>query len=103
MRVPFRNIVYIGDSDTDIPSMKLVNTYGGHAIGVYNPVTGNKEKVYRMMRDNRIRYFVPADYRKGQQLEQLIQTIIDKTAAYEKLEALHIDGLKEMKDKNKSK
>ena len=24
MRVPFRNIVYIGDSDTDIPSMKLV-------------------------------------------------------------------------------
>ena len=103
MRVPFRNIVYIGDSDTDIPSMKLVNTYGGHAIGVYNPVTGNKEKVYRMMRDNRIRYFAPADYRKGQQLEQLIQTIIDKTAAYEKLEALHIDGLKEMKDKNKSK
>ena len=97
MRVPFRNIVYIGDSDTDIPSMKLVNTYGGHAIGVYNPVTGNKEKVYRMMRDNRIRYFAPADYRKGQQLEQLIQTIIDKTAAYEKLEALHIDGLKEMK------
>ena len=82
---------------TDIPSMKLVNTYGGHAIGVYNPVTGNKEKVYRMMRDNRIRYFAPADYRKGQQLEQLIQTIIDKTAAYEKLEALHIDGLKEMK------
>ena len=45
MRVPFRNIVYIGDSDTDIPSMKLVNTYRGHAIGVYNPVTGNKEKV----------------------------------------------------------
>ena len=56
-----------------------------------------------MMRDNRIRYFAPADYRKGQQLEQLIHTIIEKTAAYEKLEALHIDGLKEMKDKNKSK
>ena len=29
IRVPFRNIVYIGDSDTDIPCMKLVNTYGG--------------------------------------------------------------------------
>lgn len=25
MRVPFRNMVYIGDSDTDIPCMKLVN------------------------------------------------------------------------------
>ena len=97
MRVPFRNIVYIGDSDTDIPSMKLVKTYRGHAIGVYNPVTGNKEKLYSIMRYKRKRYFAPQDYRKGQQLEQLIQTIIDKTAAYEKLEALHIDGLKEMK------
>ena len=34
IRVPFRNMVYIGDSDTDIPCMKLVNTYGGHSIGV---------------------------------------------------------------------
>ena len=40
IRVPFRNMVYIGDSDTDIPCMKLVNTYGGHSIGVYNPDTG---------------------------------------------------------------
>ena len=37
IRVPFRNIVYIGDSDTDIPCMKLVNSYGGHSIGVYDP------------------------------------------------------------------
>ena len=35
IRVPFRNIVYIGDSDTDIPCMKLVNSNGGHSKGVY--------------------------------------------------------------------
>lgn len=35
--VPFRNIVYIGDSDTDIPCMKLVNSKGGYSIGVYDP------------------------------------------------------------------
>ena len=29
IRVPFRNMIYIGDSDTDIPCMELVNTYGG--------------------------------------------------------------------------
>ena len=28
IRVPFRNMIYIGDSDTDIPCMKLVTTYG---------------------------------------------------------------------------
>jgi len=32
IRVPFRNIVYIGDSVTDIPCMKLVNANGGHSI-----------------------------------------------------------------------
>ena len=98
MRVPFRNIVYIGDSDTDIPSMKLVNTYDGHSIGVYNPDTGNKEKVYRMMRDNRIRYFAPADYREGTELDRLIRAIIDKTASYENLESMHVESMKEMKN-----
>ena len=57
MRVPFRNMVYIGDSDTDIPCMKLVNSYGGHSIGVYNPITQDKAKVHRMIKDKRIKYF----------------------------------------------
>ena len=65
IRVPFRNMVYIGDSDTDIPCMKLVNTYGGHSIGVYSAVTHDKAKVYKMMRDNRIRYYAMADYSDG--------------------------------------
>ena len=39
IRVPFRNMVYIGDSDTDIPCMKLVNSNGGHSIGVYTAET----------------------------------------------------------------
>lgn len=30
--VPFRNMVYIGDSDTDIPCMKLVNSNGGYSM-----------------------------------------------------------------------
>lgn len=42
--VPFRNMVYIGDSDTDIPCMKLVNINGGYSIGVYNTETNDKTK-----------------------------------------------------------
>jgi len=95
IRVPFRNMVYIGDSDTDIPCMKLVNTYGGHAIGVYDPATGNKEKMYKMMRDRRIRYFAPADYREGSELDALIKAIIERTAAHEVLENRHFEQLAE--------
>ena len=89
IRVPFRNIVYIGDSDTDIPCMKLVNMNGGHAIGVYNPETGKKEKVQKMLRDQRIRYYAPADYTEGSELDTLVRKIILRTSANEALEAAH--------------
>lgn len=95
LRVPFRNMVYIGDSDTDIPCMKLVNSYGGHSIGVYNPETQDKEKVFKMTRDKRVRYYAPADYTEGSELDELLKAIIDKTAAYEVLEGKHVSALLE--------
>ena len=89
IRVPFRNMVYIGYSDTDIPCMKLVNTYGGHSIGVYNPDTGEMGKVHKMIRDNRIKYFAPADYTEGGELDLLVKEIIERTSANERLESAH--------------
>ena len=95
LRVPFRNMVYIGDSDTDIPCMKLVNVNGGHSIGVYDPETKNKKRVYKMLKDNRIRYFAPADYRDGSELDSLVKAVIDKTAAFEVLEHKHVRDIYE--------
>lgn len=95
IRVPFRNMVYIGDSDTDIPCMKLVNSYGGHSIGVYNNDTLDKTKVFKMFRDNRIRYFAPADYQEGSQLDELVKAIIKRTATNEILENKYFDCKKE--------
>ncbi len=99
LRVPFRNMVYIGDSDTDIPCMKLVNTNGGHSIGVYNNDTLDKSKVYKMLHDNRIRYFAPADYTDGSKLDLLVKAIIDRTAANEVLENVYYD-CKDERDQN---
>ncbi len=92
IRVPFRNMVYIGDSDTDVPCMKLVNSYGGHSIGVYNAETGDKAKVYKMMREGRIKYFAPADYNDGRELDTLLKSIIRRTAENEALEAIHYES-----------
>ena len=89
IRVPFRNMIYIGDSDTDIPCMKLVTTYGGHSIGVYNAETGDKAKVYKMMRDGRVRYYAPADYSEGTELDMLVKAIIDRTVTNEALESIY--------------
>lgn len=100
-RVPFRNMVYIGDSDTDIPCMKLVNINGGHSIGVYNSATKDKSKVFRMLDENRIKYYAPANYEKGSILEQLVQKIIDRTISNEVLEEFHFDCLLEKEDETR--
>ena len=98
IRIPFRNMVYIGDSDTDIPCMKLVNSYGGHSIGVYNADTQDKTKVYKMMHDNRIKYYAAADYSEGEGLDKLVKAIIDRTASNEVLENIYFENKKEYID-----
>jgi 2-hydroxy-3-keto-5-methylthiopentenyl-1-phosphate phosphatase len=94
-RVPFQNMVYIGDSDTDVPCMTLINMFGGHSIGVYDVKTKDKTKVYRMMRDGRIKYYAPADYSEGTELDIIVKAIIDRTASNEALENIHYQHKKE--------
>ena len=86
LRVPFRNMVYIGDSETDIPCMKLVNSYGGYSIGVYNPKSKDKSKVYQMLKDNRIKMFAEADYSENSEIDSIVKAIIERTASNEVLE-----------------
>ena len=100
IRIPFRNMVYIGDSDTDIPCMKLVNSHSGHSIGVYNPETRDRRKVYKMMEDKRIKYFAPADYTDNSELDKLVKAIIDQTASNEKLMSVHFQCKQEQEDQS---
>lgn len=51
-----------------------------------------------MIRDKRIKYFVPADYSEGMELDKLIKSIIDKTAAYEVLENQYFKNLAEARE-----
>ena len=101
-RVPFRNMVYIGDSDTDIPCMKLVNINGGHSIGVFNSETKDKSKVFRMLEENRIKYYAPADYTEGSKLEELVKKIIDRTISNEILEDFHFECVSEKDDETRN-
>ena len=101
VRVPFRNMVYIGDSDTDVPCMKLVSINGGYSIGVYSKEAQNK--VFKMIEEKRIKYFAEADYRSNSELEQLLKNIIDRTAMNEVLEMKYVKCVAEMKRERQSK
>ncbi len=81
--MPIENIVYIGDSDTDIPSMRLVRLEGGYSIGVYDPTKKDTRKVDKLFKDGRINYYAPADYREDKPLDIFLKGIIDEIAAKE--------------------
>ncbi len=82
-RVPYNNIVYIGDGMTDIPSMVVVKNSGGKSIAVYPK--GNREKVQELYDDGRVNYTARADYREGSELEKIMQLIVQGVAINESL------------------
>lgn len=50
---PFKNMVYIGDGDTDVPALSLVRSKGGLGIAVYDP-SKSEEDVYRRLKNMRL-------------------------------------------------
>ena len=75
--VPFRNIVYIGDGLTDVPSMAVTRQNGGNAIAVYNPDSEKELSVCQgLLEAQRVNFIAPADYQAGSILEKRTQTLL---------------------------
>lgn len=84
--VPFENMIFIGDGDTDIPCMRLVKDLGGHSISVYNPrKSKSKQVAAQLLKDKRVSLVVPADYREGKDIDQAVKAMIDKVEAQSKI------------------
>ena len=82
--VPFRNIVFIGDGETDIPCFRLVKDQSGHSIAVFRPHSPRaKSQSRELLKDGRVNFIAPADYRDGKPLDVIIKAIMDKVAADE--------------------
>jgi phosphoserine phosphatase len=78
-RIPFTNMIYFGDGETDVPSMKVVGMFGGHSIAVFNPASPHKRDVARkLLRQGRVGYMTPAIYTRDSRTFRLVCTIIDK-------------------------
>ena len=85
--IPFQNMIYIGDGQTDIPCMKMVYQNEGHAVAVYNPQNKKPPKeTLDLIADKRVNIVLPADYRSQKSLEKYIFAVIDKVAADTQLE-----------------
>ena len=78
-RIPFPHMIYFGDGETDVPSMKIVKMFGGNSIGVYNPESKKKVNVAKkLLRQQRVNFITPATYTKDSRTYQIVCSIIDK-------------------------
>ena len=82
-RVPFTNMVYMGDGLSDVPCMKMMRAYGGQAIAVYQP--SNRMGVEDLLAKGRVDFIFPADYSEGTALDQTVKNIIRKMAIADRL------------------
>lgn len=79
-RVPFQNMIYIGDGETDIPCMKIVKTFGGKSISVYD--NEEKKKVSKkLLEDDRVNYIAETDYRENSKIDKYIKACIEEIKA----------------------
>ena len=83
-RVPFHNMIYVGDGLSDVPCMKMMRSYGGQAIAVYQ--SGNRPGVEKLLEDGRVDFIFPADYREGTALDATAKDILRRIAITERLE-----------------
>ncbi|MDD5218026.1 MAG: haloacid dehalogenase-like hydrolase [Candidatus Omnitrophica bacterium] len=75
-RIPFANMIYVGDGDSDIPSMTVTVKYGGYAVAVYPPGQRASKKCIEMLHEKRTNHIAPADFRVGSELTGVIETIL---------------------------
>ncbi len=77
-RIPYRNIIYMGDGMTDVACMTLVKHNDGTSIAIYPEK--DSDKVRDLYRDGRCNFMCRADYSAGSDLEKVVKLTIDKVA-----------------------
>ena len=86
-RIPFTNMIYVGDGLSDVPCMKMMRSYGGQAIAVYQPES--RVAVEELLYRGRVDFIFPADYREDTDLDKTVKNIIRKMAVSDLLAEEH--------------
>ncbi len=94
-RIPYRNMIYIGDGLTDVPCMTVVKSRGGESIAIYHQ--DELDKAHKLILENRVGYMAFADYSEGSKLEKIVKQIINQMTINDRMARLHADQFQEAK------
>jgi hypothetical protein len=78
--IPFSQMIYFGDGDTDVPSFTVTRKNGGHAVAVFKP-GASAQRCRNLFASERVDFYAPADYGAGTELERGVKLILDKVVA----------------------
>ena len=89
LQIPFENIIYLGDGETDIPAFSLINQMGGVSIAVYRESKNSDgsidetktkatyEKSFEFaIKSERAEQLLPADYSSGKPLKIALENYV---------------------------
>ena len=88
-RVPFSNMIYVGDGLTDVPCMKMTRQKGGYSIAVHAP--GRTELADDMLLQGRADFSVEADYTENSEIEQVVTLLMRRIRASHELTLRHAE------------
>ncbi len=93
--IPFPNMIYFGDGETDVPCMKIVKMFGGNAIAVWQEGNAKQHRTaLKLLRQDRVNFICKADYSVGGEIYNVVTAIIDKVKADDQLEKLRSQKVK---------
>ncbi|MBD48430.1 MAG: haloacid dehalogenase-like hydrolase [Dehalococcoidia bacterium] len=76
-RIPFRNMLYIGDGPTDVPCFSVITSRGGKALAVYDANSKHSFETCMSLRAaQRVNEIAEADYRRGTHLRRIIEYMV---------------------------
>jgi len=77
-RVPFANMIYLGDGLTDVPCFSLLDHFGGRAFGVFDPKkAGSPKKAWeQLVAPKRVTSMNAPKYRKTDELGALLHAAV---------------------------
>lgn len=80
-RVPFKNMIYVADGPSDIPSFSLIREHGGMAYAVYDEnAKHHYAQVEKLHSGGRVDNFGPANYLPGSTTEKWLSLKIKEIA-----------------------
>lgn len=80
--IPMNRIIYFGDGETDVPSMRTVKAENGHSIAIYSNDT-KQQLARQLINDGRVNFACVADYSDGSEIDHTVKHILEGIALRE--------------------